>query len=50
MSEFNIESNIGLFATYVGLTVAGYDLADKNDKDIAELYMTCPHKLYHFVS
>lgn len=38
MGKFNIESNIGLFATYVGLTASGYSLADKNDKDIAELY------------
>ena len=38
MNAFKIELNTGLFATYVGLTVSGYDLADKNDKDIAELY------------
>ncbi len=37
MGRFNIELNVGLFATYVGLTISRYDLADKNDKDIAEL-------------
>ena len=50
MNESKIELNIGLFATYVGLTVSGYDLADKNDEDIAELYnsimdIDCPQNV-----
>ena len=53
MNEFKIELNIGLFATYVGLTVSGYDLADKNDKDIAELYnsimdIDCPQNVVDY--
>ena len=38
MNKFSIEPNKGLFATYVGLVASGYDLVDKNDKDIVELY------------
>jgi len=39
MSKFiKVKLNKELFSTYVGLTISGYDLADKNDVEIAGLY------------
>jgi hypothetical protein len=37
MRKITVELNQALFTVYVGLTKSGYDLADKNDKDIVGL-------------
>jgi hypothetical protein len=48
-----IELNKNLFAAYVGLSIAGYDLADKQDKEVAVLCsrirnMGCPLSVINY--
>jgi len=37
MNSITIELNRTLFTVYIGLTISGYDLTDKNDEEIASL-------------
>lgn len=42
----NLEMNKNLFAAWCGLIISGYDLFDKEDKEILYLYDEIKHKLY----